>query len=66
MFAIVVCLARGPREQRWFGWRGGWAIRRDDLPPRKRGDEETTMKKALEEAGDVRDDDDQRAEPKKE
>ncbi|KAK4454468.1 major facilitator superfamily domain-containing protein [Podospora aff. communis PSN243] len=46
-FAIIVCLARGPRETRWFGWRGGWAIRRDDLPPKKG---ETVTEKALEEA----------------
>ncbi|KAK0627314.1 MFS general substrate transporter [Immersiella caudata] len=45
-FAIIVCLARGPRETRWFGWRGGWAIRRDDLLPKK----EKVTEKALEEA----------------
>ncbi|KAI0473072.1 major facilitator superfamily transporter [Xylariaceae sp. FL0804] len=26
---ILAGLARGPRETRWFGWRGGWDIRRD-------------------------------------
>ncbi|KAK4158033.1 major facilitator superfamily domain-containing protein [Chaetomidium leptoderma] len=31
-FALIVCLARGPRETGWIGWSGGWAIRRDDLP----------------------------------
>lgn len=30
--ALLVCLARGPRETGWIGWSGGWAIRRDDLP----------------------------------
>ncbi|KAK3897602.1 major facilitator superfamily domain-containing protein [Staphylotrichum tortipilum] len=30
-FAIIVCLARGPRETGWIGWSGGWPIRRDDL-----------------------------------
>ncbi|KAK4146592.1 major facilitator superfamily domain-containing protein [Dichotomopilus funicola] len=30
--AIIICLVRGPREKGWFGWSGGWAIRRDDLP----------------------------------
>jgi hypothetical protein len=29
---MIVAAARGPREMRWVGWRGGWAIRRDDLP----------------------------------
>ncbi|GAB1318641.1 hypothetical protein MFIFM68171_08851 [Madurella fahalii] len=35
--ALVVCLARGPRETGWVGWSGGWAIRRDDLPSEKKG-----------------------------
>lgn len=51
-FAIIVCLARGPREQRWFGWTGGWAIRKDDLPPQKG---ETVTEKALEEATSLKD-----------
>ncbi|KAK5658269.1 hypothetical protein OQA88_2244 [Cercophora sp. LCS_1] len=46
-FGIIVCLLRGPRETRWFGWRGGWAIRRDDLPPKK---ENVPTERALEEA----------------
>ncbi|KAL2015231.1 hypothetical protein VTK56DRAFT_6045 [Thermocarpiscus australiensis] len=35
--AMIVCVARGPRETGWFGWSGGWAIRRDDLlvPPKE-------------------------------
>lgn len=45
VFALAVCFARGPRETRWFGWRGGWAIQKDDLPG-----EETVTEKALEEA----------------
>lgn len=32
--ALIVCVVRGPREPGWFGWTGGWAIRRDDLPPK--------------------------------
>lgn len=24
--ALLVCLLRGPWEERWFGWRGGWAV----------------------------------------
>ncbi|KAK3361115.1 major facilitator superfamily domain-containing protein [Lasiosphaeria ovina] len=34
--AILICLVRGPREQGWFGWSGGWAIRKDDWPSKKR------------------------------
>jgi len=31
--AIVVCVARGPHETRWVGWRGGWGRRaRDETP----------------------------------
>lgn len=29
-FALVVCIARGPREKGWLGWHGGWSIRLDD------------------------------------
>jgi hypothetical protein len=32
VLALIVCLVRGPRERGWFGWSGGWAIRRDGLP----------------------------------
>ncbi|KAI8623152.1 MFS general substrate transporter [Xylariaceae sp. FL1651] len=28
--AILVGLARGPRETGWVGWKGGWNIRRDE------------------------------------
>ncbi|KAK4172884.1 major facilitator superfamily domain-containing protein [Triangularia setosa] len=45
VFAIVACLARGPRETGWIGWAGGWAIRRDDLPARKTRDEEAVVEK---------------------
>jgi hypothetical protein len=48
VFALAVCFARGPRETRWFGWRGGWAIRRDDLP----GEEPVTEKSAEEAMGE--------------
>lgn len=27
--AFVVCLARGPWEDRWFGWKGGWGMFRE-------------------------------------
>lgn len=29
--AVIIALARGPRESRWVGWKGGWSIRRDDI-----------------------------------
>ncbi|KAI0536454.1 major facilitator superfamily domain-containing protein [Xylaria digitata] len=28
--AILIGLARGPRESQWLGWKGGWNIRRDE------------------------------------
>ncbi len=28
--AILIGLARGPRESKWVGWKGGWNIRRDE------------------------------------
>ena len=45
VFALAVCFARGPRETRWFGWRGGWAIRREDF-----SGEETATEQSIEEA----------------
>lgn len=30
--ALFICFVRGPREKRWFGWSGGWNIRRDVVP----------------------------------
>ncbi|KAK4249226.1 major facilitator superfamily domain-containing protein [Corynascus novoguineensis] len=30
--ALIICVARGPRETGWVGWSGGWSTRRDDLP----------------------------------
>lgn len=37
--ALLLCVARGPREKRWVGWGGGWQIRKDgDVA--KKGDEE--------------------------
>ncbi|KAI8950027.1 major facilitator superfamily domain-containing protein [Xylaria longipes] len=29
--AILIGLARGPRESGWVGWKGGWNIRRDSI-----------------------------------
>jgi predicted MFS family arabinose efflux permease len=28
--AILVILARGPWEEKWIGWRGGWSMRKKD------------------------------------
>ncbi|KAF1836210.1 MFS general substrate transporter [Decorospora gaudefroyi] len=28
--AILVIIARGPWEERWVGWRGGWSMRKKD------------------------------------
>jgi hypothetical protein len=44
--ALVICFARGPWENGWMGWRGGWSLRRRDLEVRdmdeeKRGDATT-------------------------
>ncbi|KAK4035036.1 major facilitator superfamily domain-containing protein [Parachaetomium inaequale] len=48
VFALVVCLARGPRETGWIGWSGGWTIRRDDLVTGKGGsDPEVPGEKAV-------------------
>ncbi|KAI1812598.1 major facilitator superfamily domain-containing protein [Poronia punctata] len=33
--AILVAVARGPRETGWIGWSGGWNIRRDGAPVAK-------------------------------
>ncbi|KAL8726691.1 MAG: hypothetical protein Q9166_006559 [cf. Caloplaca sp. 2 TL-2023] len=37
--ALVLCFLRGPREQGWVGWRGGWGIRKVEEGIMK-GDEE--------------------------
>ncbi|KAL8862012.1 MAG: hypothetical protein Q9178_001467 [Gyalolechia marmorata] len=37
--ALLLCVARGPREKRWVGWSGGWQIRKAGDVARK-GDEE--------------------------
>ena len=29
--ALVVAVGRGPREETWVGWRGGWSFRRRDV-----------------------------------
>lgn len=27
---FVICLARGPKEEGWFGWRGGWNMKLEE------------------------------------
>jgi hypothetical protein len=51
--ALVVCLARGPRETGWVGWSGGWAIRRDDLRAKGGSDIETVAEGGLVETSSV-------------
>jgi hypothetical protein len=34
--ALLICLARGPRETGWIGWSGGWTILREDLGSEKK------------------------------
>ncbi|KAK4185691.1 major facilitator superfamily domain-containing protein [Podospora australis] len=46
--AMVACLVRGPRETGWLGWSGGWALKRDDLPPKKSDEEVVTEKSSSE------------------
>jgi len=54
--ALVIAFCRGPRETRWVGWGGGWALRRDDLPGRKKkGEDDPPSERALEELGGVED-----------
>ncbi|KAI0505988.1 major facilitator superfamily domain-containing protein [Xylaria bambusicola] len=37
--AILIGLARGPRERGWVGWKGGWNIRKDSGTTEKVGPE---------------------------
>lgn len=32
VFALIVCFVRGPREEGWIGWSGGWNPRKDRTP----------------------------------
>jgi predicted MFS family arabinose efflux permease len=48
--ALAVAFARGPGEQGWFGWRGGWCLRRRDLEPTEQSDSpESAIEQALDE-----------------
>ncbi|KAJ8131483.1 hypothetical protein O1611_g2143 [Lasiodiplodia mahajangana] len=33
--AILIGVARGPRESGWVGWKGGWSIKKDENPIEK-------------------------------
>jgi hypothetical protein len=41
--ALLVCFARAPWESHWLGWRGGWGIRRRDLPPKRDSSDEENV-----------------------
>lgn len=33
--ALCICFVRGPWNEGWVGWKGGWSVRRRDLGPQK-------------------------------
>ncbi|KAI1336475.1 MFS general substrate transporter [Xylariaceae sp. FL0016] len=45
--AIIVGLARGPRETGWIGWKGGWNVRRDEDPKKATGSSDRVMEDAV-------------------
>ncbi|KAI0155384.1 MFS general substrate transporter [Hypoxylon sp. FL1284] len=47
--AIIVGIARGPRETGWVGWSKGWNIRKDDAP--KRTPEISDVEEAVQQPG---------------
>jgi Major Facilitator Superfamily len=49
--SIVIALARGPWEEGWVGWSGGWSIRRKDLKENPPGStpQRTDVEEGLEE-----------------
>lgn len=50
--ALLVCFARGPWENGWVGWRGGWSVRRRDLGPKPAvNTPEPVIEQALDEVG---------------
>ena len=51
--ALCFCFARGPWETGWVGWRGGWGIKRRDLGPQ---DKEQQQGNSAETSGNVPDD----------
>ena len=38
--ALCICIAKGPWEKGWVGWSGGWGIRRRDLGPKEKEQQE--------------------------
>lgn len=46
--ALLVCLARGPWEERWFGWKGGWGFSRAVKDENKEAVREKDHLKAVE------------------
>ena len=51
--ALCFCFARGPWEKGWVGWGGGWGIKRRDLGPK---DKEQQQGNNAETSGNVPDD----------
>ena len=51
--ALCFCFARGPWEKGWVGWSGGWGIKRRDLGPK---DKEQQQGNNAETSGNVPDD----------
>jgi len=47
--ALMMCFVRGPWEKGWFGWGGGWSVRRRDLGGEKKG--ESSLVPAVEMSG---------------
>lgn len=45
--SVLICLAKGPYESRWFGWSGGWNCRRQDVTETKK--EEIKAERILDE-----------------
>ena len=45
VLALMVCLARGPRETGWLGWSGGWTIRKDSSGAERESDVEMPAEK---------------------
>ncbi|KAI1170975.1 major facilitator superfamily domain-containing protein [Nemania sp. FL0916] len=44
--AILIGLARGPRESKWVGWKGGWNVHRDDRIAEKAGGQAAAAEEA--------------------
>lgn len=51
--ALCICCAKGPWEKGWVGWRGGWGIKRRDLGPKEKGEQQQGQDEEM--AGNVPD-----------